>query len=142
MASCEASDLAKERLRFGGLMGGPGRLEYKDSNPTTSSTNHCHMAWLCPLNHEWLRFSQIWHLFNTLISIVSSFYHPISVRSTEKVNFMHKLNFKPILTHFKVFGPSESKFDIYLSVWSIDLHELNILPNKHIKIHKLNIVKT
>ena len=44
VASCEASDLVKERLRFGKLMSGSGRPEYKDSNPTTCFTNHCHVA--------------------------------------------------------------------------------------------------
>ncbi|KAK9217599.1 hypothetical protein WN943_006226 [Citrus x changshan-huyou] len=52
MASFDSSDLPKERLRFGGLMGGSGRPEYKDSDPPTCFTNHCHVAQSWPLNHE------------------------------------------------------------------------------------------
>ena len=52
MASCEASDLVNEWLRFGELRGGSGRPEYKDSDPITCFTNHCHVARLWPLNHE------------------------------------------------------------------------------------------
>ena len=96
MASFDSFDLPKEQLRFGGLMGGSGWPEYKDSGPPTCFTNHCHMAQSWPLNHEGLRFSQDCQLSNALISIVRSFYHPITVQSTEKVNFLHKLNFKPV----------------------------------------------
>ena len=42
-----------------------------------------------------------------------------------------------VLTHLKIFEPPESKFDIRLSVWSLELREINILPNKHTKIHKI-----
>ena len=44
-------------------------------------------TWL--LNHERLRFSQNCQLSHTLIPIVSSFYHPISTWSTQKVNFFY-----------------------------------------------------
>ena len=97
MALCEASDSVKERLRFGGVIVGLGRLKYKSSDPTTCFINHCYMARSWPLNHEWLRFSQNWELSNAFIFIVSSFYHQISARPTEKVNFLHKLNFKLVL---------------------------------------------
>ena len=86
VASFDASDSTKEWLRFGGLMGGSGRPEYKDSDPPTCFTNHCYVAQSWPLNYERLRFSQNYQLSNALISIVSSFYHPISARSTGKVN--------------------------------------------------------
>ncbi|KAK9199816.1 hypothetical protein WN944_015009 [Citrus x changshan-huyou] len=89
------SDLPKERLRFGGLMGGSGRPEYKDSDPPTCFTNHCHVAQSWPLNHERLRFGQDCQLSHALISIVSSFHHPISARSTGKVNFFYT---SPILS--------------------------------------------
>ena len=95
MASFDSSDLPKERLRFGGLMGGSGRPEYKDSDPPTCFTNHCHVAQSWPLNHERLRFSQDCQLSHALISIVSSFHHPISARSTGKVNFFYT---SPILS--------------------------------------------
>ncbi|KAH9704158.1 hypothetical protein KPL70_011349 [Citrus sinensis] len=70
MASFDSSDLPKERLRFGGLMGGSGRPEYKDSDPPTCFTNHCHVAQSWPLNDERLRFSQDCQLSHALISIV------------------------------------------------------------------------
>ncbi|KAH9763231.1 Endonuclease [Citrus sinensis] len=95
MASFDSSDLPKERLRFGGLMDGSGRPEYKDSDPPTCFTNHCHVAQSWPLNHERLRFDQDCQLSHTLISIVSSFHHPISARSTGKVNFFYT---SPILS--------------------------------------------
>ena len=95
MASFDSSDLPKERLRFGGLMGGSGRPEYKDSDPPTCFTNHCHVAQSWPLNHERLRFGQDWQLSHALISIVSSFQHPISARSIWKVNFFYT---SPILS--------------------------------------------
>ena len=137
-ASCEASDSTKERLKFGKLLVGSGQPEYKGSDTTICFTNHCHMVQSWPLNHEQLRFSQNCQLFNALIFIISSFYHSISAPSTEKVNvFLHNLKSKPILTHLKVFEPLKSKFDIFLSVWSLKLHEINILSNKHIKIHKI-----
>ena len=87
VASFDSSDLTKEWLRFRGLMGGSGRLKYKDSDPKTCFTNHCHVAQLWTLNHERLRFIQNCQLSHALISIVSSFHHPISARSTGKVNF-------------------------------------------------------
>ena len=95
VASFDSSDLPKERLRFGELMGGSGQPEYKDSDPTTCFTNHCHVAQLWPLNHERLRFSQNCQLSHALISIVSSFHHPISARSTGKVNTFYT---NPILS--------------------------------------------
>ena len=95
VASFDSSDLAKEQLRFGGLMGGSGRSEYKDSDPTTYFTNHCHVAQSWPLNHEGLRFSQNCQLSHALISIVNSFYHSISVRLTEKINSFYR---SPILS--------------------------------------------
>ena len=95
VASFDSFDFAKERLRFGRLMGGSGRPEYKDSDPTTCFTNHCHVAQLWPLNHERLRFSQNCQLSHALISIVSSFYHLITAQSTEKVNFFYA---NPILS--------------------------------------------
>ena len=95
MASFDSSDLPKERLRFGGLMGGSGRPEYTDSDPPTCFTNHCHVAQSWPLNHERLRFGQDCQLSHALISIVSSFHHPISARSTGKVNFFYT---SPILS--------------------------------------------
>ena len=141
MASFDSSDLLKERLRFGGLMSGSGRPKYKYSDPPTCFTNHCHVAQSWPLNHEQLRFGQDCQLSHALISIVNSFHHPMSAQSTEKVNFfLHKPNFKPILTDLKVFGPPESKFDLYLSVWSLELCGINILPNKHTKIHKIGYI--
>ena len=143
MASFDSSDLPKERLRFGGLMGGSGRPEYKYSDPTTCFTNHCHVAQSWPLNHERLRFGQDCQLSHALISIVSSFHHPISARSTGKVNFfLHKPNFKPILTYLKVFGSPESKFDICLFVWSLELCKINILPNNTQKYTKLDTFNT
>jgi len=54
--------------------------------------------------------------------------------------FLHKPNFKPILTDLKVFGPPESKFDLRLSVWSLEVREINNFPNKHIKIHKIKYI--
>ena len=137
VASFDSSDLAKERLRFGGLMGGSGRPEYKDSDPPTCFTNHCHVAQSWPLNHERLRFGQDCQLSHALISIVNSFYHLINARSTKKVNFLHKLNFKLVLTYLKIFRSLKSKFDICLSIWSLELCKINILPNKHTKIHKI-----
>ena len=95
MALFDSSDLPKERLRFGGLMGGSGRPKYKDSDPTTCFTNHYHVAQLWPLNRERLRFNQNCQLSHALISIVSSFHHPISARSTGKVNFFYT---SPILS--------------------------------------------
>ena len=85
VVSFDSSDLAKEWLRFGGLMGGSSQPEYKDSDPTTCFINHCHVAQLWPLKHERLRFSQNCQLSHALISVVSSFYHPISGRSTGKL---------------------------------------------------------
>ena len=95
MASFDSSDLPKERLRLGGLMGGSGRPEYKNSDPTTCFTNHCHVTQSWPLNHERLRFGQDCQLSHALISIVSSFHHPISARSTGKVNSFY---ISPILS--------------------------------------------
>ena len=89
MASFDSSDLLKERLRFGGLMSGSGRPKYKYSDPPTCFTNHCHVAQSWPLNHEQLRFGQDCQLSHALISIVSSFHHPINARSTGKVNIFY-----------------------------------------------------
>ena len=91
VALFDSSDLAKKRLRFDGSMGGSGRAEYKYSDPTTCFTNYCHVAQSWPLNHERLRFSQNYRQSHALISIISSFYHPISARSTEKVSFYTNL---------------------------------------------------
>ena len=133
MASFDSSDLPKERLRFSGLMGGSGRPEYKDSDPPTCFTNHCHVAQSWPLNHERLRFSQNSQLSHALIycKLISSS-NQCSVNRKSQL-FLHKTNFKPILTDLKVFRLPESKFDL-------ELRKINIFPNKHIKIHKIKYI--
>ena len=70
--------------------------------------------------------------------LISSFNY-CSVKQKSQL-FLHKLNFKSILTDLKVFGPPESKFDLRLFVWSLELREINILPNKHLKIHKIRYI--
>ena len=132
---------AQERLRFDGLIGGSGRPEYKDSDSTTCFTNHCHVAQSWPLNHEWLRFSQNCRLSHALISIVSSFHHPIRARSTRKVNSFYTSSI--LSRYWLILRFSDLRNSNLTSVYLFEASnymKLIFFPNKHIKIHKIKYI--